>query len=104
MVPHGGLYLSSSRRRTGPATNPVAWHQGRIPAFESGPTKLAFKAFDLAMQSDVLCSIVNRAALAFSNRHERTMRQRSNGPTQDEEEPSIEAAYLNRFFGAAFAG
>jgi len=32
------------------------------------------------------------------------MRQRSNGPTQDEEEPSIEAAYLNRFFGAAFAG
>lgn len=45
-----------------------------------GPTKLAFKAFDLAMQSDVLCSIENHTALAFSNRHERTMRERSNGP------------------------
>jgi hypothetical protein len=30
-----------------------------------GPTRLGFKAFDLAMRSDGLCSIVNRTALAF---------------------------------------
>jgi hypothetical protein len=49
-------------------------------SFREWPTKLAFKAFDLATQSDVLGPIVNRTALAFSNRHGRAMRQRSNGP------------------------
>jgi hypothetical protein len=54
----------------------IARHPGRIPAFESGATELATKAFDLAPQGDEFCSIVDRTALAFANRHA-WMRQRS---------------------------
>jgi glutathione S-transferase len=38
-----------------------------IPAFESGATKLAIKAFDLAPQSDEFCPIVDRQAIAAIN-------------------------------------
>src|SRR3974377_2147213 len=55
----------------------IARHPGRIPAFESVATELAIKAFNLAPQGDEFCSIVDRTALAFANRHAWIMRQRS---------------------------
>ena len=46
---------------------PVARHQGRVPAFNGDSAQLAVKAFDPTPQSDVLRSIIDPPH--FPNRH-----------------------------------